>query len=244
MNTILELLFGWLRRIGTPPALPPVPVSLPPKTNWYLTNQDIVNVRRLYPAYKRAVDTVKSGQPPLALATIHWQENALETVMKGGEAVCGPFAYDPGGMADLAERVGLGALTVRKKYGIKNGDVDLNTDFDLAALVAADEFKGKIRGTLVTNGEVNMDVLADAAWGYNGRSASHTATGEPHDINNLPSWKYSPYVSNNPHAGTMLRVKGTIPDGQGGRKHVDFISEEPGFLAVYQELRLRLPELA
>ena len=161
--------------------------------------------------------------------------------MQGGEAICGPFAYDPGGAGPILEsRIDKYMRLVCERYAVDYGIGTLNGNFLLAAVLAAFELKSKMRASIIMpTGSVDENALADACWGYNGRSNYHTPTGEWNEVEK--SWKYSPYVSNDPAHGIQLRIKGTIPDPNepDGRKHIDIMDERPGAIIVYREIVMR-----
>ena len=64
----------------------------------------------------------------------------------------------------------------------------------------------------------------DAFYGYNGRAWGPLPTN-------------SPYVMNNFDAQHMnMVIRGSIPDGHGGRKWIDNIDLRPGAFTVYKQL--------
>ena len=111
--------------------------------------------------------------------------------------------------------------------------------FALWAMLAAEELAGKTRAPVIVGGVVEEDALADALWGYNGRSRHHTpGLPDPKDMTVNRSWRYSPYVSNDPKRGVTLKIVGTIPDDTqpGGRRRIERVDPRPGALIVYREL--------
>lgn len=239
---LLELALTVWRSIRKPVGVP-VPIPAEPAANadrgFYLDARQIRVVRGLRGAYEAAVKLV-GGLPWQALAAIHYRENefALRSTTPGG-----PFQLDPGGEGpDLRRRIEAYEDLVRKAYGIDGGSIE--TDLAFAALVAAHELRGKIRTELTRDEIADGDVLADALWGYNGRAPFHTSTGTADDKD--WSWRWSPYVANDPKRGVVLRLRGTIPDASvpGGRRAIDRPDGRPGAFVVYRELIDRGGELA
>ena len=211
--------------------------------DYYLDAHQMATVARLRPFYESAVQMVV-GIPWEVLAAIHYRESEFACKMSGGEAICGPYAFDVGN-ASNSERENLEGYVERcvkavcAQYNLPYQT--LNNDFRLASVVAANEFKTKMRGDAVRDGRLTDEVVADAFWGYNGRSKYHTADGNPNP--NLSTYLFSPYVSNDPKRGVVLRLRGTIPDGKGGRTHIDTTDERPGAMIIYRELIARRAEI-
>lgn len=68
------------------------------------------------------------------------------------------------------------------------------------------------------------EMIKDALYGYNGRMYG--------SVNN------SPYVMNGLDDSHLnMHLRGTLPDGHGGRKHVDIIDKRLGAFTVYVNLR-------
>lgn len=240
-------LLAILRGMPVPQAPVPVPADPPsPSVQNYLGTREIAAVKKYRPVYEWAVKTVQSDIPWQIMAAIHYREASF--LLKGEEPWCGPFAIDPGGdTGTLSIRIAAHVSKTVNKYGLSPTvyDQPLDENFSTAALVGADELKGKIQRPLkgVTGG-IDLVALADAIWGYNGRSRFHTPSGNPDP--GQSSYEYSPYVSNDPHRGIKLRLKGTVPDPTvpGGRRRIDIEDQRPGALAVFRELVARSAELA
>lgn len=253
MNSLIKLIFDLLAKLlpdilrskQAPPASIPADPPSEPVQN-YLSSREIAAVKKYRPVYEWAVKTVKSDIPWQVMAAIHYRESSFS--LKGEEPWCGPFAIDPGGdTGTLSTRIAAHVSKIVNKYGLSPTiyDQPLDENFSTAALVGADELKEKIRTPLVGGtGGIDLVALADAIWGYNGRSQFHTPSGNPDP--GQSSYKYSPYVSNDPHRGIKLRLKGTVPDPtvQGGRRRIDVEDQRPGAMAVYRELVARETELA
>lgn len=208
--------------------------------NWYLSQQQITRIRYLRPAYTLGCTVVGGGIPWQALAAIHYRESEFQMI---SSRPGGAYQLDPGGSgADLKARITAHVKEICQRYGQQYGSIEEN--FTIASVVAADTLKGKARGVIATAGAVDEDMLGDALWGYNGRSASHTADGTK-DAEKA-SWTYSPYVANDPQRGISLRLRGTVPDDSvpGGRRKIDIVDQRPGALTIYRELVSRAAELA
>jgi hypothetical protein len=207
--------------------------------DFYLHSRQLQAVRDLRSAYETAVRIV-GGLPWQAIAAVHFREAefAQRSTIPGG-----PFQLDPGGTGqELQERIEAYVAAVCKQYDVYPAPGGIETDFALAAVVAAHELRSKVRAEIAAGCLVDGEVLADALWGYNGRSKYHTASGQP---DGESSWRYSPYVSNDPKRGVVLRIRGTVPDAtvQGGRRMIDRPDPRPGAMIVYRELLARASEL-
>lgn len=205
----------------------------------YLSKKQLETVRGFLPQYTKAMSLVGLGDP-LALAALHYRESEFQTrgAPNSGE---GPFGCDQGGAGEEAiRRMREYVAKVATKYGyqITIDPIDLDKDFTLALLVAANIFKSKIRGTISIT-QLPEDVLADAFWGYNGRSSHHNALEQVGSGSPDRTWKFSPYVVNDPQAGVTLKMIATQPDTTvpGGRRTINRVDGRPGALIVYRELK-------
>lgn len=202
----------------------------------YLTAKHISMIAGFMPIYRWAAGLV-GEMTPLMIVPLHIREADLKRTAK---IPGGPFQFDPGGTKGLRQRIKEHVEKVCVRYGQSYEPV--NESFEIAALVAADWLKYKSRGkSLAIRNQGQSERLADAFWGYNGRSGWHTADGK-YD-HGRKSWRFSPYVVNDPKRGVLLRLKGTLPDGKGSRVTIDRIERRPGALVLYQEMKRRLPEL-
>jgi hypothetical protein len=225
-------------------------VPTPPQPAFYLSNAQIAKIKTHLPTYQRACDLVKIG-PTILMAGIHYREAefAVTSRVPGG-----PFQLDPGGVGDdLRVKIDAYVAKVCKTYGVPaDGPAVIETDFFVACLVAAHELKDKIRPKPTDfSAPVTLegDVLANTVWGYNGKSRKHVPAGvepDPKDAFINRSWKYSPYVSNDPKNGSSIRMTGTMPDPNDPNKRIsiDRVDTRPGVLAIVRELTARQAELA
>lgn len=183
----------------------------------YLSEKQFQDAARWRPFYLEAERRI--GVPWALLAALHYRESNLgdRAGLPGG-----PLQFDPP----------LSAAQVRA-YGAKYGIPDLTdpeTDPRTAILCAAAFLQGKVafwKEPPLTPGS-DLTACALAAWSYNGRAYG--------------SWQNSPYVANDPQNGVALHIRGTLPDGKGGRTRIDRPDPRPGVLAVMRELRARWPQ--
>lgn len=213
---------------------------------WYLDDRHIDLIRRWKPYYIHAAATV-GGLTWQCLVPVHYREHGLENGSDvPGE---GPFGCDQGGEGGADNLAGIHAF-VRKVceiYSLTFGSIE--HDISLAAVVAAYELKQKARANIVgADGLINEGALADAYWGYNGRSPYHTVTGEREGDNNPKSFRWSPYVSNDPQNGVSLRLTGTVPvpvsaEHPDGRKHINTVDVRAGCIPLYHEVMFRIAEI-
>ena len=215
----------------------PIAVSSGPA--FYFDRAQMARIREFRKYYAYAA-TVVGGMKWEALVPIHFREASLGYKVK---RLGGIYQLEHGVPADqTAEAIRKHVTEVCNRYGIAYADIESN--YHLASVVAADELKSKAHGAMLVNGVMDEAVLADAYWGYNGRSNYHTPDGTKDP--ERKHWSYSPYVSNDPLRGVQFRLKGTVPDANapGGRRHIDTLDPRPGALILYRELIQRSAELA
>jgi hypothetical protein len=247
---LLRGLFGGTPKLALTPNLAPVS----PVTNSYLSGTQVARVRGHLPVYQRACSLVQI-EPPLVMAGLHYREAEFATT---SQVPGGCFQLDPEGKgagADLRAQIDDYVAKVCKLYGVPSGGPGaIETDFFVACLTAAHELKTKVRVKPIPV-VLEGDILADTLWGYNGKSRHHVPVGTESDPKNDQngkaiiinrSWKYSPYVSNDPKHGVSLRMTGTMPDPKDSTKRIsiDRVDGRPGALAIIRELTLRQAELA
>lgn len=243
-------MLNWIKSAFVKPSEPqsPGPVQAavvvpPPAPKTYLSKSQIEKIKRFLPDYSWATQTVGSGVPALALAAIHFREAEFATQSK---IPGGPFQLDPGGTGqELTKRIWDYTVKVCKTYKVNMADIE--TNFNVACLVAAHEFKTKIRAPLLNlDGTISEDALADTFFGYNGRSKNYCEKVQTGEGSDAPHWKFSPYVSADPQNGVELKIIGTLPDSTSptGRKRIETIDKRPGALIVYRELVSRSQELS
>lgn len=179
----------------------------------YLTNKDIKLIRKHWPDYKYASDITQV--PVEILAAIHYRESGLLEGYYSKRRQCvvknigGPFMLDLGPRndgAEFARRIRNYEYKVWRFYGWKGTALRVRDNFRFAALVAAHELKSKFRTT-----------LADAVYGYNGRSI-------------LMPLEVNPYVWNNPRAGIQFMVR---------YNDLEYLDTRPGVMVIYEEIKSR-----
>ena len=182
----------------------------------YLTPAQISKIAANRPDYEYGA--VRAGIPWLALAAIHVRESNLKRIPGN---IGGAMMLDLGGKtgSEFERRIRSHEEKMARKYGYRYG-ASVEDDFRFSCLVAADEFRSKIRGKLyMWTGEVDEDVLANALWYYNGHAQK--------------SWRYSPCVANNPQRGWVLEVRWKDKKGM---VH-SYMDTRPGTLVLWRELQ-------
>ena len=187
----------------------------------YLSPKDIERIKSHWYDYQCAAKQV--GVPVEILPAIHYRESGLldgwysakrHTVTRN---VGGPFMLDLGGKEDFNERIRDYEIKVYKLYGGWGKAPRVNRSFKFAALVAAHELKTKRRGDYW-----DYETLADAVWGYNGRSSFTSREGNA-------------YLWSNPENEDKLKVRVRFKG-----KMIEFEDERPGVMVIYEEiLKLR-----
>lgn len=181
----------------------------------YLTSKDVAKIKTNWAAYSIAAEV--TDLPVEILPAIHHRESNLnlgfysfkkKTIVKN---VGGPFMLDKGhkhfvkGIRDYE-------MEIWRLYGYTGNPPRISDNFQFAALVAAHELKSKMRGK----------GLADAVWGYNGRSK-------------MVTFRENAYVWNHPNRRKMI-ARYRDKDGH----LLEYIDERPGVMVIYAEiLKLR-----
>jgi hypothetical protein len=99
--------------------------------------------------------------------------------------------------------------------------------FEAAAILAACFLRHKT-GPKITV-DASDEFVRDAFWGYNGRSYG-SAENSPYVMNFYDANYCGP-------SGQGMIVRGTIPDGKGGRIHIHGPSKQLGAFTVYKQLK-------
>lgn len=187
----------------------------------YLTDRDIKLIKEYWPDYEYAAKLV--GVPVCALAAIHYRESSLykgryssrrKKVVKN---IGGPFMLDLGPRDDAEEfirRIRAHEKKMNRIYCGYEKAPKISHDFRFAAIVAAHELKSKLRCS-----QWNLDCMADALWGYNGRATWCKMTE-------------SPYLWSNPKAETKLISRYKKRDGT----LVKYLDTRPGVMILYKEI--------
>lgn len=181
-----------------------------------LSEAQIERIRQIKPVFEKVKKL--TGVPWQAVAAIWYRESFSVTPPK---TPGGPFQFDP--VLDTASirRLLLRFTSIPESQIEKYAHKGMN-DFETGALCAACWLRLKT-GPIITPA-VTDEIIKDAFYGYNGRAYG--------------SADKSPYVMNGfdeMHRDMIL--KGTIPDGRGGRKKVAIIDKRPGAFTVYKQLK-------
>jgi hypothetical protein len=159
-----------------------------------------------------------TGVPWQAVAAVWYRESFSVTPPK---TLGGPFQFDP-----ILEPAIICNLL---KFFTKLSELEIQhyarkgvNDFETGALCAACWLRLKTKPVITPN--VSDEVIKDAFYGYNGR-AYGSADKSPYVMNGLDE----------KHLNMVLR--GTIPDGKGGRKRIEIVDKRPGAFTVYTQLK-------
>jgi hypothetical protein len=181
-----------------------------------LSDAQVERIRQVKHVFDK-VETL-TGVPWQAVAAVWYRESFSVTPPK---TPGGPFQFDPV----------LEPVTIRNllKFFTKLSELEIQqyvrkgvNDFETGALCAACWLRLKTRPVITPN--VSDEVIKDAFYGYNGRAYG--------------SADQSPYVMNGFDEKYLNMVlRGTIPDGQGGRKRVELVDKRPGAFTVYKQLK-------
>lgn len=133
----------------------------------------------------------------------------------------GPWQFDPPpadwkifGLLDRFTK-----LSVAEKNDIAHRGVN---DFYAGGIVAACLLRTKT--IPVIHPGVDDAVIKDALWGYNGK-AYGSADASPYVMNGYDKTHFP------------MHLVGSIPDGHGGRTHIDEPDYRPGAFTVYKQLK-------
>jgi len=217
--------FGWILLLGISTASP--------SPSDYLTGRDLALIRRYWPVYRDAAAQV--GIPVMMLPAVHARESDFRTARgdRNGHRpvhnMGGPFMMDRGADGERDEfdrRIRSYEIAIGTRYGCVPVP-RVRDDLSFACLCAAAELRDKSRGPFWdATGRVDREVVADALWGYNGRSSRHG------------TWMRSPYVFNHPKKGRRFLMRITARHGVS-----EYLDSRPGTLILYMELERRMAEL-
>lgn len=187
-----------------------------------LTQEQIDKIRAVYGTLKK-IETV-TQTPWQAIAGIWFRESFS---VKPPKRPGGPFQFDPipssGALRGLLDR--FTDLPIHEKERLVSYGVN---DFYAGGVFAACFFRMKTKPMVFPG--CPDETIKDAMWGYNGRAKYHgSADGSPYVMNGYDEDHYP------------LRIIGTVPDGHGGREHVNRPDEKPGAFTVYKQLKELFP---
>lgn len=181
-----------------------------------LSVDQIKKIQAVQPVFQKVEET--TGVPWEAVAAVWYRESFT---VQPPKTPGGPFQFDPtpSRATQLALLVRFTQLTGAQIYNIIEKGLD---DFENAALMAACWLRYKVTPMITPN--VSDEVIKEAFYGYNGRAYGAADR--------------SPYVMNGFDAAHhRMQLRGTIPDGKGGRHPVNIIDTRPGAFTVYKQLK-------
>lgn len=181
-----------------------------------LTERQLGRIREIKHVFEKVEKL--TGVPWQATASLWYRESFSVTPPK---TPGGPFQFDPV-LGQESIKLLLRRFTRLSEAQIGEYASKGVNDFQTGALCAACWLRLKTGPVITPN--VSDAVIKDAFYGYNGRAYG--------------SADRSPYVMNGfdeSHRDMILR--GSIPDGKGGRKRVAIIDQRPGAFTVYKQLK-------
>lgn len=160
-----------------------------------------------------------TGVPKEAMEAINYRENSSR--LTNPSTPGGPWQFDPIPSPDKVDYLlqRFTSLTKKERNEIIVKGVN---DFFAGGVIAACFLRTKTGP--VIHPQVEDDVIMDALYGYNGR-AYGDATNSPYVYNGYDKEHY------------RLRVRGSVPDGKGGRRIVNNPDTRPGAFVVYKQLK-------
>lgn len=180
----------------------------------------------------------KAGIPWRLLATVHKVERAMsDKPVTGGWCQLDMGAASPEAGRAMRDKY---VAKVMREYGVKEyGPLrsDARTGAIVGAYILARKVPKRLRG-----GPWNDEKVAEALFGYNGRSKYYCEHWQTGSGSKTRSWQWSPYVSNFEYISTcddglQLYVKGRQYH-KGKRVQIPRKKyRSPGALLVYRELR-------
>ena len=185
-------------------------------TQLKLSATQIERIRQVKPVFENMERL--TGVPWQAVAAVWYRESFSVTPPK---TPGGPFQFDPvlspATIRQLLKRFTRLSVLEIEQYASKGVN-----DFETGALCAACWLRLKTKPVITPT--VSDEVIKDAFYGYNGRAYG--------------SVENSPYVMNGFDAQHLnMRLRGSIPDGKGGRQQISKIDKRPGAFTVYRQLK-------
>lgn len=181
-----------------------------------LTVQELNRIKKIKPLLLKTEPF--TSVPWEAIAAIWYRESFSVASPK---TPGGPFQFDPvpsgATLQKLLQRFTPLSDTEIARY------VSLGVDsFEAGALFAACWLRTKVKPVISLS--VSDEIIKEAFYGYNGRAYG--------------SSDQSPYVMNGYDAAHLNMVlRGTIPDGNGGRRKIQIMDKRPGAFTVYKQLK-------
>ena len=182
-----------------------------------LTDKDLDKIKAVKAVFEIAQRL--TGVPWQAIAAVWYRESFSVASPK---TPGGPFQFDPIPRPEVLDGLlqsfarGL-SKEQRHEYILRGTD-----NFESGAVFCACWLRHNCKFDL---GIDHSDTaIKDAFYGYNGRCWG------PHP-------ESSPYVYNNFDAQHLdMHIRGSVPDGKGGRKWIDNIDGRPGAFSVYRQI--------
>lgn len=181
-----------------------------------LSNAQIQRIWEVKPIFEKI--ELLAGVPWQALAAVWYRESFSVAPPK---TPGGPFQFDPIPPPATLKRL-LQRFTSLPEMAVEQYVEKGVNDFEAGALFAACWLRLKV-GPVVTP-QASDALMKDAFYGYNGR-AYGSADRSPYVMNG-----YSPQHHH-------MTLRGTIPDGQGGRRRVEIVDKRPGAFTIYKQLK-------
>jgi len=230
LRILIQLALAYLKGCLMRRARKPPPVPKPtPKLRWW-TEEKLRRVRFFAEHYRFAAR--KSGVPWQLLAMVHKVErNMSDKPVTGGWCQLDMGAASPEAGREAREQY---VARVMREYGIREYG-PLRSDPRTAAIVCAYILCRKVPRRLKGK-PWNEEKIAEALFGYNGRSKYYCERWQTGTGNQKRSWRWSPYVANFMD-GRQLFVKGRQYH-KGKRIQISRKKyRAPGALLVYRELK-------
>jgi hypothetical protein len=181
-----------------------------------LSETDLLHIVANKGTFTKAADL--TGVPWQAIAAVWYRESfSVAPPRTPG----GPFQFDPMPSVEVLEGL-LHSFTHISMIDMREWLSKGVNDFQAGALFCACWLRHQSRYKLSENH--TDEAVKDAFYGYNGRAWG------PHP-------ESSPYVYNEfdqTHSG--MHIRGSVPDGHGGRHFIDNVDARPGAFTVYRQL--------
>lgn len=188
-----------------------------------LNASQVAKIKSQLPVFKTVEDA--TGVPWEMVAACWFRESLSVTPPK---TPGGPFQFDPAPSEStirmLLENYCVKEVTQELKDHIVEAGVNV---FESAALLCACWLRHKVKPVITP--DAPDDVVKDAFWGYNGR-AYGSADKSPYVMNGYSSRHMGP-------DGRGMVLRGSIPDGHGGRRQIVTTDGRPGAFTVYKQLK-------
>lgn len=185
-----------------------------------LSKPQIEKIQDVYPTLKKIQQI--TNVPWQAMAGIWYRESfSIASPATPG----GPWQFDP--IPSLGAQKGLLDRFTKLPEEDKQQILQLGVNHFYAGGILAACFLRIKTGPVIFPG-CPEDIIKDAIYGYNGRKYG-SADKSPYVMNGFDEEHYP------------MHLRGTIPDGKGGRTWVDTEDKRPGAFTVYKQLEALFP---